>query len=154
MSLVFELTGQRCRDVIGRLSVSSDVIGCKDSKKLLVCVRLFISVVRSIMMCQRDVSAHDLLCKEKLIYQECLKCFVENEEAEKILVKTIFRRSKAFMELGNQLRALNDISFCLRSQVNTTGNANNVLFNYWEVGMICTCSNNNYCLLERFSIEC
>lgn len=104
-------------------------------------------------MCQRVVSAPDLLCKEILFFTEnVLNVFLDNEKAEKILVKTIFRRSKAFMELGYQLRALNDISFCLRSQVNATGNANNVLFNYWEVRMICTCSNNNYCLLLRFLI--
>ena len=33
MSLVVDLIGQRNRDVIGRLSVSRDVIGCKDCKK-------------------------------------------------------------------------------------------------------------------------
>ena len=58
---------------------------------------------------------------------------LENEEAEKILLKTMFRRSKAFMELGHHQRALNDISFCLRTQVNNTGNANNVLSIFWEV---------------------
>ena len=50
-----------------------------------------------------------------------------------MLLKTMFRRSKAFMELGYHLRALNDISFCLRTQINFTGNANNVLTIYWEV---------------------
>ena len=30
MSLVVNLIGQRSRDVIGRLSVSRDVIGCED----------------------------------------------------------------------------------------------------------------------------
>ena len=33
MSLVIHLIGQRSRDVIGRLSVSRDVIGCEDYKK-------------------------------------------------------------------------------------------------------------------------
>ncbi|KAM7437669.1 hypothetical protein ABFA07_012709 [Porites harrisoni] len=61
------------------------------------------------------------------------RCLEENEEAEKILLKTMFRRSKAFMELGHHQRALNDISFCLRTQVNNTGNANNVLSIFWEV---------------------
>ena len=32
---------------------------------------------------------------------------LENEEAEKILLKTMFRRSKAFMELGHHQRAKN-----------------------------------------------
>jgi len=50
-----------------------------------------------------------------------------------MLLKTMFRRSKAFMELGYHLRALSDISFCLRTQINLTGNANNVLTIYWEV---------------------
>ena len=50
-----------------------------------------------------------------------------------MLLKTMFRRSKTFMELGYHLRALNDISFCLRTQINLTGNANNVLTIYWEV---------------------
>jgi len=50
-----------------------------------------------------------------------------------MLLKTMFRRSKAFMELGYHLRALNDISFCLRTQLNLTGNANSVLAIYWEV---------------------
>ena len=86
---------------------------------------------------ERSWYTTDLFCKEKSFHRECLKCFSDDEEAEKILVKTIFRRSRAFMELGYQLRALNDISFCLRNQVNATGNANNVLFNYWEVGIIC-----------------
>ena len=36
MSLVVNLIGQRSRDVIGRLSVSRDVIGCEDCKKRLV----------------------------------------------------------------------------------------------------------------------
>ena len=45
----------------------------------------------------------------------------------------MFRRSKAFMELGHHQRALNDISFCLRTQVNNTGNAYNVLSIFWEV---------------------
>ena len=36
MSLVVNLIGQRSRDVISRLSVSRDVIGCEDCKKLLV----------------------------------------------------------------------------------------------------------------------
>ena len=59
--------------------------------------------------------------------------FSDNGEAEKMLLKTMFRRSKAFMELGFHLRALNDTSFCLRTQINLTGNANNVLTIYWEV---------------------
>ena len=33
MSLAVNLIGQRSRDVIGRLSVSHDVIGCEDCKK-------------------------------------------------------------------------------------------------------------------------
>ena len=33
MSLVVNLIGQRSRDLIGRLSVSRDVIGCEDCKK-------------------------------------------------------------------------------------------------------------------------
>ena len=33
MSLVVNLIGQQSRDVIGRLSVSCDVIGCEDCKK-------------------------------------------------------------------------------------------------------------------------
>ena len=33
MSLVVDLIGQRSRDVIGRLSVSPDFIGCGDCKK-------------------------------------------------------------------------------------------------------------------------
>ena len=33
MSLVVNLIGQRSRDIIGRLSVSRDVIGCEDGKK-------------------------------------------------------------------------------------------------------------------------
>ena len=36
MSLAVNLIGQRSRDVIGRLSVSRDVIGCEDCKKWLV----------------------------------------------------------------------------------------------------------------------
>ena len=36
MSLVVNLIGQQSRDVIGRLSVSRDVIGCEDCKKRLV----------------------------------------------------------------------------------------------------------------------
>ena len=91
----------------------------------------------STVICQRDLGTTDLVCKEKSFHRECLKRFSDDEETEKILVKTIFRRSRAFTELGYQLRALNDISFCLRNQVNATGNANNVLFNYWEVGIIC-----------------
>ena len=35
MSLVVNLIGQRSRDVIGRLSVSRDVIGCEDCKKVI-----------------------------------------------------------------------------------------------------------------------
>ena len=37
MFLVVNLIGQQSRDVIGRLSVSRDVIGCEDCKKWLVC---------------------------------------------------------------------------------------------------------------------
>ena len=33
MSLVVNLIGQRSQDVISRLSVSRDVIGCEDCKK-------------------------------------------------------------------------------------------------------------------------
>ena len=33
MSQLVSLIGQRSRDVIGRLSVSRDVIGCEDCKK-------------------------------------------------------------------------------------------------------------------------
>ena len=33
MSLVVNLIGQRSQDVIGRLSVSHDVIGCEDKTK-------------------------------------------------------------------------------------------------------------------------
>ena len=33
MSMVFNAIGQRSQDVIGRLSVSHDVIGCEDCKK-------------------------------------------------------------------------------------------------------------------------
>ena len=33
MSVAVNLIGQRSRDVIGRLSVSCDVIGCEDCKK-------------------------------------------------------------------------------------------------------------------------
>ena len=33
MSLTADLIGQQTRDVIGRLSVSHDVIGCEDCKK-------------------------------------------------------------------------------------------------------------------------
>ena len=36
MALVADVIGQRSRDVIGRLSVSRDVIGCEDCKKRLV----------------------------------------------------------------------------------------------------------------------
>ena len=36
MSLVANLLGQQSRDVIGRLSVSRNVIGCEDCKKCLV----------------------------------------------------------------------------------------------------------------------
>ena len=36
MSLVVNLIGHRSQDVIGRLSVSRDVIGCEDCKKWLV----------------------------------------------------------------------------------------------------------------------
>ena len=33
MSLVVNMVGQRSRDVIGRLSVCPDVVGCEDCKK-------------------------------------------------------------------------------------------------------------------------
>ena len=48
MSLVVNLIGQRSRDVIGRLSVSRDVIGCEDCKKV-------ISAFRSIFVSQKSV---------------------------------------------------------------------------------------------------
>ncbi|XP_068700607.1 uncharacterized protein [Montipora capricornis] len=60
------------------------------------------------------------------------RCLEGNKEAQKILVKTIYRRFRAYMKLGYQLRALNDVSFCLRRRVNILGNAHNILINYWE----------------------
>lgn len=48
----------------------------------------------------------------------------------------MFRRSKAFTELGYHFRALNDISYCLRNQaaqVHQTPGVNNFQSYYWEV---------------------
>lgn len=62
--------------------------------------------------------------------------FSDNEESDKILVKTMFRRSRAFTELGYYFRALNDISYCLRNQaqqVHQTPGVNNFQSYYWEV---------------------
>ena len=49
----------------------------------------------------------------------------------------MFRRSRAFTELGYYFRALNDISYCLRNQVaqaHQTPGVNNFQAYYWEVG--------------------
>ena len=46
MPLVVNLIGQRSRDVIGRLSVSRDVIGCEDCKTDW-CVSIRILLVKS-----------------------------------------------------------------------------------------------------------
>lgn len=58
------------------------------------------------------------------------RCLEDNEESEKILLKTMFRRSRAWMELGQLFRALNDISHCLRNQ--TPGESNFQSY-YWEI---------------------
>ena len=55
----------------------------------------------------------------------------------------MFRRSRAWMELGYLFRALNDISHCLRNQ--TPGESNFQSY-YWEVRMI----NMHYYLYERY----
>ena len=62
--------------------------------------------------------------------------FSDNDESDKILVKTMFRRSRAFTELGYHFRALNDISYCLRNQAqqaHQTPGVNNFQSYYWEV---------------------
>ena len=46
MSLVVDLIGQRSRDVIGRLSVSRDVIGCEDCKVIGAPITLLTIVIR------------------------------------------------------------------------------------------------------------
>ncbi|XP_020608270.1 uncharacterized protein LOC110046895 [Orbicella faveolata] len=66
------------------------------------------------------------------------RCLEDNEESDKILVKTMFRRSKAFTELGYHFRALNDISYCLRNQaaqVHQTPGVNNFQSYYWEIAV-------------------
>ena len=55
----------------------------------------------------------------------------------------MFRRSRAWMELGYLFRALNDISHCLRNQ--TPGESNFQSY-YWEVRM----TNMHYYLYERY----
>ena len=45
MSLAVNLIGQRSRDVIGRLSVSRDVIGCEECKKTIIVMQMKLIVV-------------------------------------------------------------------------------------------------------------
>ena len=57
-------------------------------------------------------------------------CTLDNDEAKKILFKTVYRRARAFSELKNYRNALNDISFCLRFNPAAT----NIRLFFREVG--------------------
>ncbi|XP_078373352.1 uncharacterized protein LOC144656965 [Oculina patagonica] len=60
------------------------------------------------------------------------RCLEDNDEADKILIKTVFRRFRAYAELGQHLRALNDITFCLRNQ-SPGSSACHFQAYYWEM---------------------